>query len=202
MKLASYWFKVALVAVLLLTGRAAFAQPPVGCGDGNQDAQCLTPTYQAPQIQPACSTAAGWTTAAAAQWIGSRWTSPTCNYQAEPVCPPGDTTVSPAVWTGSTWTAPSCAAPPPIPPSTPDPMTSCQTSVPSGFSLAGFMNANGHDPSFPGDAVLEWNGSGPVYETECHGGQNLYFLMCSVSPGGNVDRWTQTQVVFDGNCGH
>jgi hypothetical protein len=100
--------RLSLLLALHLTVNVAHATPPFGCAPGNQDNTCLTAIRSAPIPQPACSTAAGWTTAAAAVWIGSQWSQPQCNFQPQPMCPPNTNQVTPAVWNGSAWVGLNC----------------------------------------------------------------------------------------------
>ncbi|VWC11008.1 hypothetical protein BLA6993_05341 [Burkholderia lata] len=86
----------------------AFAGP-VRCSYGFEDSTCAPNVYAAAQPAPTCSTDAGWTTTAAAQWIGSRWTSPSCNYQAPPTCSAGLTQTQAPSWNGSSWVGLGCA---------------------------------------------------------------------------------------------
>jgi len=141
------------IATGLFSGHSAFAQSAAGCGAGNQDSTCLGRVTATPRTPPTCSTAAGWTTVVPAQWIGSQYSAPQCNYQAPPSpCPDGDTTTSPASWNGSQWVDPVCAAPAP-------------PSCPSGFQCgmdgnpyAGFIGYCGY--SFDGlgrNGRVTWN---------------------------------------------
>jgi hypothetical protein len=95
-----------LFAITFWTG-SVFAGP-ARCSYGNQDSTCITPIAAAPQPQPECSTAAGWTTTTASTWIGSKWTAPSCHYQPPPSCAAGYTETTAPTWTGSYWTAPGC----------------------------------------------------------------------------------------------
>ncbi|MGF6637111.1 hypothetical protein OKW35_000150 [Paraburkholderia sp. MM5477-R1] len=86
---------------------------PVVCSPGYWDATCnprIAAGYQAP---PTCSQDPGWTTGSAAQWQGSHFSSPQCNYQAPPSCPAGYSTISGPSWNGSSWVGLACAIPPP-----------------------------------------------------------------------------------------
>lgn len=127
----------------------------------------------------------------------------TCQRPQQPVCQSGYNTVSAATWTGSGWTQPECAQPPlqPVPPP-PDPLTACESSVPSGFSLESFMNSGGFDPRYPSDTIYSFTGYGPTYESGCYGAETGYFLYCSASPRGNVDEWSEQPYVGNGNCNH
>ncbi len=100
------------VCALLLIDTAIAA--PVRCTPGYQDSTCVAPIRQAWQAPPTCPTSAGWTTTAAAQWIGSGYTAPQCNYQAPPTCPGGYTQSSSPTWNGSSWVGLSCF--PSVPP--------------------------------------------------------------------------------------
>jgi len=116
MKPIEFWLKLALVACMLLARQVAYATP-VRCSMGYQDSSCVGTIAQAPQQPTSCPTGAGYTTIAGAQWIGSRYTAPQCNYQPAPTCPSGDIQTAAASWTGSTWTGLQCGAPsPPTPP--------------------------------------------------------------------------------------
>ncbi|SIO61544.1 hypothetical protein SAMN05444165_5265 [Paraburkholderia phenazinium] len=103
-------FKLAVFTCLLFVGGTAFATP-VRCSPGYVDSTCTTPLVGAPIPAPQCSSGAGWTTTTPAQWIGSGYTTPTCNYTAPPVCSTaaGWTTVVGASWNGSSWSDPSCS---------------------------------------------------------------------------------------------
>ncbi|MGF6996934.1 hypothetical protein P3T25_005309, partial [Paraburkholderia sp. GAS32] len=95
------------------------------------DSSCGSVIRTAAQSPPACSTAPGWTTGAAAQWQGSHFSSPQCNYQAPPSCPSGwIETVGPS-WNGSAWVGMSCQIP-----AQPGPNT-CQYGFASGPSWNG-----------------------------------------------------------------
>ena len=93
---------------------AAFAAP-YGCVYGYEDNTCLQPIRSAPQVAPVCSSAPGWTTIAAAQWQGSHYSAPQCNYQAPPTCPTGSTTIGAPAWNGLSWGAPGCVTNKPTP---------------------------------------------------------------------------------------
>ncbi len=172
-------WRFALVVVTLVTGifagHSAFAQSAAGCGAGNQDSTCLGRVTAAPQTPPACSTAAGWTTVAPAQWIGSQYSAPQCNYQAPPPpCPDGDTTTSPASWNGSEWIGPTCAAPPP-------------PSCPSGFQCAADGNPYAYLIGYCGETKQR---------TILHVTQ--YWFSCTPSMAGAV-RVIQEGNLYNGN---
>lgn len=177
---------------------------PVRCSPGNEDSTCITPIVTAWQTPTNCSTGPGWTTTTPAKWIGSQYTAPTCNYQAPPSCPGGYTEISPPSWNGATWVGLACV--PSLPPP-PDPVAICQNTVPSGFSITSQdsttpANLASWGKKFPGGTLLIFGAVGPSYTSECHGGQDLYILGCSVSPAGGLNGWNPTPAVNDGNCGH
>ena len=130
--------RILLILALSLQGHAAFAQSVAGCGTGNQDSTCLTPLRNAPQTPSTCPSEPGVTTVTPAVWIGSQYTQPQCNVQAQPTCPSGDITLVAAAWTGATWTQPVCEAPPPpvITPPTPV-LASCSVEGETGFGDGG-----------------------------------------------------------------
>jgi hypothetical protein len=189
--------RLLLLAGLLLVDRTAIAGP-LHCAYGNQDSTCVPTISAAWQAPPTCSGAPGWTTVAAATWIGSQYSAPQCNYQAPPVCPSGYNEMAPPSWNGSAWVGIACV---PAAPQPPDPMTACESSVPAGFSVSNFLNSSAHNSQYPSDTGLEFGGTGPEYTTECSSG-NTYFLFCFVSPNGNVDTWQETVGEgSQGNCG-
>lgn len=104
---------LARVLLPLLTQTVAAA--PVICSYGYQDSSCTPKLVNAPQTPPACPSSAGWTTAAAAQWIGSQYSAPQCQYQAPPSCAPGFIQSGPT-WNGSSWVDLVCVQPAPPPP--------------------------------------------------------------------------------------
>ncbi|MBB5428811.1 hypothetical protein OKW33_006331 [Paraburkholderia atlantica] len=89
---------------------------PARCSPGNQDSSCVGMITTAWQAPPTCPTDAGWTTVAAAQWIGSQYSAPQCNYQAPLTCPSDYAQTSAAYWTGSAWVPPVCVPRAPVPP--------------------------------------------------------------------------------------
>jgi hypothetical protein len=106
--------RLSLLVALHLAANVAHATPPFGCAPGNQDNTCLTAIRSAPIPQPACSTAAGWTTGVAAVWIGSQWSQPQCNFQAEPTCGAGTIQTAAPVWNGVQWVGLGCAPSDPL----------------------------------------------------------------------------------------
>lgn len=143
MRFLKLWFKVVLLAGILLSGRAALAAP-VTCSYGYQDSTCGTNLYNAPQVAPTCPGTAGWTTAAAAQWIGSRYTAPQCNYTPPPTCPSGFNQTSAPLWNGSGWVGLGCAVPPPAVPSMPQLAATCEAAIGAMMAQAGFNGSNGY----------------------------------------------------------
>jgi len=196
----------------LLACHSSFAQSVAGCGVGNQDSTCLGRVNAAPQAAPTCSTAAGWTTVASAQWIGSGYSAPQCNYQAPPSCPAGDITTSSALWDGSEWVGLGCQAPAPQPPAY---STQCTAGLPAGFILgqqAGFypdwdnptydVGANAY--GFPyGDTVYATALYGPQFESPCGVAEEDYIGYCAISPSGWLDGEAQWQEMpTTGQCNH
>ncbi len=111
--------KCLAIVAMAIGWRVALAAPGI-CTPGYQDSTCVTPLSHAPIPAPQCSAGAGWTTTSYPVWQGAYWSSPGCNYQPPPSCPPGYTAVSGPSWTGSTWAGLSCqpTTPPPPPPPT------------------------------------------------------------------------------------
>ncbi|MGF6547128.1 hypothetical protein QFZ96_002199 [Paraburkholderia youngii] len=107
--------RIALAVCAVLVGHAAVAGP-VRCSVNNQDSTCVGHITTVWQTAPTCPTDPGWTTVAAAQWIGSQYTAPQCNYQAPPSCAPGYDQTS-LDWNGSAWVNLTCI------PRTPPPKT-------------------------------------------------------------------------------
>ncbi len=208
--------RVALLACTLMFSQVSLADP-VRCSPGYQDSTCTPALSNAPQAQPQCPNSAGWTTAAGSTWIGSRWTPPTCNYQAEPTCPPGTTASAAPVWNGASWVGLSCQ--PSIPPT--DPLTICTAQL-SGFQYSqasldayaaneisisapgpfkqtdGWQNWSSvgwHNPGYPGsitgypnDTAYYSDVTGPGYmEGQACRAQNAYISFCMVNAAGNVD---------------
>lgn len=101
-----------ILCVGLVAGSHAWAQR-AHCAYGFQDSSCGPTISTAAQVPQQCSTGPGWTTGATAQWEGSHFSSPQCNYQAPPQCPTGWQEMSGPSWTGSSWVGLSCQPPPP-----------------------------------------------------------------------------------------
>ncbi|MGF6658582.1 hypothetical protein QF000_000226 [Paraburkholderia atlantica] len=106
--------RMGLLLCLALASGTSIAGP-ARCSPGNQDSSCVGMITTAWQAPPTCPTDAGWTTVAAAQWIGSQYSAPQCNYQAPPICPAGYDQTGPD-WNGSAWVNLRCNPrnPPPI----------------------------------------------------------------------------------------
>lgn len=124
-------FKILLTVCVCLFARTSFAQDH-GCTPGYQDNTCIPRLTHAVIPPPVCSTAAGWTTVTSATWIGSGYTTPTCNFQPQPVCSTaaGWTTLTPSSWNGATWSAPNCSF-------------QAQPSCPSGYNETSVPTWNG-----------------------------------------------------------
>ncbi|MGF6267347.1 hypothetical protein OKW49_008341 [Paraburkholderia youngii] len=105
--------RIGLFLCLALASGTSIAGP-ARCSPGNQDSSCVGMITTAWQAPPTCPTDAGWTTVAAAQWIGSQYSAPQCNYQAPPSCAPGYDQTS-LDWNGSAWVNLTCIprTPPP-----------------------------------------------------------------------------------------
>ncbi|CAE6849355.1 hypothetical protein R75461_07395 [Paraburkholderia nemoris] len=122
MRFVSIFARIAFVVGVFLAGSDAMAGP-VRCSVNNQDSTCVGHLTTAWQAAPTCPNQPGWTTIASAQWIGSQYSAPQCNYQAPPTCPTGFTQTAAPTWNGSNWVGIGCAVPPPaqgIPPGTPE----------------------------------------------------------------------------------
>jgi hypothetical protein len=130
-------FMLVVIAGLFARCGAALAAP-TGCAAGNQDNTCIGALANAPETPPTCPTSAGWTTTAAATWIGSQYSSPSCNYQAPPSCPSGDTQAGP-VWNGSSWVDLTCT--PPVEATPPTLQASVQACWASENAVQGSTNA-------------------------------------------------------------
>jgi len=111
MRFVSIFVRITLIVGVFLTGSDAFAGP-VRCSVNNQDSTCVGHLTTAWQTAPTCPAQAGWTTVASAQWIGSQYSAPQCNYQAPPPCPPGRVEAVPPSWNGSAWVGQVCQIPP------------------------------------------------------------------------------------------
>lgn len=147
--------RAGLLLCTLLFGRAAIAGP-VRCSYGDQDSSCRSPISAPWQTPPSCPTAAGWTTTSPAQWIGSRYTSPSCNFQAPPSCPSGQVQTSAPQWTGAAWTGPGCLpasySPPPVTPA--DEALACTQAFANGLYRLGGINFSG---PYTGRGMAQYN---------------------------------------------
>ncbi|MGF6997366.1 hypothetical protein P3T25_005743 [Paraburkholderia sp. GAS32] len=110
MRFVSIFVRIALIVGVFLAGRDALAGP-VRCSVNNQDSTCVGHLTTAWQTAPTCPNQPGWTTVASAQWIGSQYSAPQCNYQAPPSCPPGRVEAVPPSWNGSAWVGQACQIP-------------------------------------------------------------------------------------------
>ena len=133
------------IAVLtgMVTASSATMAGPVRCSVSNQDSTCVGHLTTAWQTPPTCPNQPGWTTAAPAQWIGSRYSAPQCNYQAPPTCPNGFNQTSAPSWNGSSWVGLGCAASPPALPGTAQLASVCESAIAAEMARAGFNGTNG-----------------------------------------------------------
>ncbi|ADG20615.1 hypothetical protein HDG35_007086 [Paraburkholderia sp. JPY681] len=113
MSLTKLIIRVGVYVCALLCSHAVLAGP-VRCSVNNQDSTCVTQITTGWQTAPTCSSGPGYTTVSAAQWIGSKYSDPVCNYQAPPSCAPGWIQSGPD-WNGSSWVNLGCTAPSPPP---------------------------------------------------------------------------------------
>jgi hypothetical protein len=134
--------KLCLVICVSLGSQAVLAGP-VLCSVNNQDSTCLTPITTVWQTAPTCPESAGWTTITPAQWIGSQFSAPQCNFQKRPTCPNGFTETSPPIWDGSSWSALGCAVPPPALPTMPQIAAACTAAVAPVHPGANFGSYDG-----------------------------------------------------------
>lgn len=137
-----------LLLCLALAAATAGAAP-LRCSYGYQDSTCTVGLARAPAPAPTCPADPGWTTVASAQWIGSQYSAPQCNYQAPPTCPGGFTETSAPVWNGSSWTGLGCQPTIPPPPPTTTLLGQCETALyswvsgqPWGDMSPGWMDRN------------------------------------------------------------
>ncbi len=192
------------IAVLtgIATASSAAMAGPVLCSVNNQDSTCvghLTTAWEAP---PTCPDQPGWTTAAPAQWIGSQYSAPQCNYQAPPTCPANFTQTSPPTWTGSGWTSPGCSAPQTPPPPTQPPgnlAAICETAISNYAARAGVhygpwgtmqgpypvTASNPYSPQFQGGG---WGSTGPGGV----GPADFYYIPDLGASGNNGVCWFQS----------
>lgn len=208
--------KIGLIVVALLDGHAAEAGP-VRCSVNNQDSSCVGQITTAWQAPPTCPTAPGYTTVAAAQWRGSQYSAPQCNYQPPPTCPNGITQTSPATWNGASWFGLGCAAPPPAPPPPTDPVSQCLASAtPQGFTAT--SGVTGPSPmtqivsiyaqllrltNYGSDSVYSWSASGPIYTSACGQQGSSYGILCLVHPNGQINGLIPNYVTGSGGaCNH
>jgi hypothetical protein len=199
MRIIGVFIRISLIACALLSGSAAVAGP-VRCSVNNQDSTCvghLTTTWQ---TAPTCPNQPGWTTIAAAQWIGSQYSAPQCNYQAPPSCPPGTTQAAGATWNGANWVGLWCLpnTPPPV-----DPQTACMTNLPAGWAITGTATDT-RNTQFPsGIRGLFFAGTGDSWVDKCGVEHTNTELVCEVHTSDNsFVTWTQVVNYNVGSCGH
>lgn len=212
MNVRAFLFRALLALCLMPMAHEALAGTT--CAYGRQDNTCIGRVNQAPQAAPTCSTAAGWTTIAAATWIGSTYSSPQCNYTPPPTCPTGYTENSPPSWNGTSWVGLGCTVPPQDPP---DPVSMCTATTPSGYALTQYGGSESSNTttnhwaqlagltSYQDNTVYYWSANGPVYDVPCPGVQsnNTYTFLCFVHPDGSLNGATMTHVVpSSGQCNH
>lgn len=204
--------KVCLLAGMLFGGGAAMAGP-VRCSVNNQDSSCVGNITAAWQTPPTCPASAGWTTIVPANWIGSQYSAPQCNYQAPPTCPPGyDQTAAPS-WNGSSWVGLACI--PSLPP-IPDPNAVCSAQVPSQYVATGPWSGPITDPNglrVAGLAAMAygipaWTNvftrfyDGPTYSLPCYD-RNNYGASCYVNGSTVVGMIVaQASSASSGQCNH
>ncbi|MGF6812739.1 hypothetical protein OKW30_007956 [Paraburkholderia sp. Clong3] len=178
MNLTKIIVRIALVVSAALGSHAAMAGP-VRCSVNNQDSTCVGHITTAWQTAPTCPTDAGWTTIAAARWIGSQYTAPQCNFQVKPTCPTGYDQTSAPAWNGSSWSAPGCSLPPftPPPTQTPDPASTCNAYAASMGYPENWTHADGvPDPrmgtEFANETTNQAWGQGGLITTVICGANN------------------------------
>lgn len=191
------------IAVLtgMVTASSVAMAGPVRCSVNNQDSTCVGHLTTAWQTPPTCPNQAGWTTAAPAQWIGSQYSAPQCNFQAAPTCPADYTQTSPPSWNGIVWGAPGCA--PPAPPQDPtggsyDPVAVCSADFPAAIAQGTMTSVQGYNgeqstpypatlniyvPQYPGDKIYSWSATGEA----CPGQFARGGIACFVNGSGQVD---------------
>ncbi|CAD6556405.1 hypothetical protein LMG28727_06093 [Paraburkholderia kirstenboschensis] len=173
MSFARIFMRIAVLTGMVTASSATMAGP-VRCSVSNQDSTCVGHLTTAWQTPPPCPNQPGWTTAAPAQWIGSQYSAPQCNYQAPPGCPAGtDQLVSPT-WNGSSWTGLICQpkAPPPPPTQPPGNLASiCESAIAAEMARAGFNGTNGTYRGVWGALQGPYTlGGGQVYPPEMFAG--------------------------------
>ncbi|REE07148.1 hypothetical protein B0G71_7629 [Paraburkholderia sp. BL27I4N3] len=197
MRIIGVFVRIGLVACVLLGGSAAVAGP-VRCSVNNQDSTCVGHLTTAWQTAPTCPNQPGWTTIAAAQWIGSQYSAPHCNYQAPPTCPSGFNQTSAPAWDGDSWVGLGCAVPPPAPPAF-DPVSVCQANFPAAQANGVFDSIQSYvgdvtnnaalvlqRSEYPSDTLYGWNATG---SNGCDSGGQITrgSVICAINPAGRVD---------------
>ena len=226
MRFVSFLVRVTLIFGVFLTGSDAFAGP-VRCSVNNQDSTCVGHLTTAWQTAPTCPAQPGWTTVASAQWIGSQYSAPQCNYQAPPQCPSGWQETSGASWNGSTWGGLLCQPPPPPSPSicqygfasgpvwngsvwvyscnAPplDAEAVCMATLPADWTIAGpYAGRVGAAPA--GVTQFNYSGSGQKGVVDkCGNPVLMNHLQCYVRTSDSAFiSWTSMTDFGVGNCGH
>ncbi|PXX05653.1 hypothetical protein C7399_14026 [Paraburkholderia tropica] len=183
-----------------IISNAAFAAP-VRCTNGYQDSSCTPKLVNAPQTPGACPAAAGWTTAVAAVWQGSQYSSPQCQYQAPPTCAPGYTQISGPDWNGVAWVDLMCQ---PTLPARPDIPTQCMAQLPSGWTVNGTYSGSASSAVPPAGYQISWyTGSTSLLTDKC--GTTYYetILECwSTTSDSLFYKWAYYTTHASGSCGH
>ncbi|SEI23754.1 hypothetical protein SAMN05192544_104934 [Paraburkholderia hospita] len=175
--------KLCLLICVSLASEAVLAGP-VRCSVNNQDSSCLTPITTAWQTAPTCPPSAGWTTIAPAQWIGSQYSAPNCNYQSPPTCPGGFHETVGASWNGSSWVGQQCQ---PNATQPTDPVTVCTAAAAShGLSFGPATAIVNKKQDAHGVTYLDFFPTYGVYYDEAGYSGNEWILGCNVDASGNV----------------
>jgi hypothetical protein len=101
MSLTKVFIRIGLIVCTLLASHTVIAGP-VRCSVNNQDSTCVGQITTAWQTAPTCPSTPGYSTVAAAQWMGSQYSAPQCHYEPAASCPAGYDQSGP-VWDGSDW---------------------------------------------------------------------------------------------------
>lgn len=219
-------FNFLILCVGLFAGSHAWAQR-AHCSYGFQDSSCGPTISTAAQAAPQCPGDPGWTTGTAAQWQGSRFSSPQCNYQPKTTCPAGYSTVSDSYWNGSSWVGLACAIPPPpgsgscqygfasgpawngstwiyscnAPP--PDPQAVCRANLPAGWVISGTYQGRLSTPP-AGETYFDYYGTGPQGNLDKCMNPIIYnHLQCRVYTANSAFiQWNASSDFGVGTCGH
>ncbi|MBB4518268.1 hypothetical protein GGD68_007074 [Paraburkholderia fungorum] len=185
------------VVMGMVTASSTANAGPVRCSVNNQDSTCVGHLTTAWQTAPTCPNQPGWTTIASAQWIGSQYSAPQCNYQAAPTCPSGYDQVGPS-WNGNSWVGLSCT-----PRSPPDPTAGCMANLPAGWTITG-QTSNTRNMTFPaGISGLFFTGTGDTWVDKCGTTHVNTVLICEVrTADSGFVTWAQDVNYNVGSCGH